>query len=155
MKLIKRMMGNQKGFSLTEVVIAMAVFGVIGVSIMLALNASSETIVSAHEMTIAESLTRSVIEYVKRSDYDSVNFPTAYYDSDAFADGVPNAVDYGTLLVLDADPYYGDYDVVVDIDRLNPESDSEDDDDGLQAITVEISYHNRSVLTTKAYKVNR
>ena len=132
---IKRIKGNQKGFSLTEVVIAMAIFGIVGASVMAALNASSKTIASAHEMTIAESLTRTTIEYVKRSDV--------------------NAVDYGTLLALDGDPYYGDYTVDVDIERLDPEADGTGDDDGVQKITVVVKYDNRPVLTTEAYKVDR
>jgi prepilin-type N-terminal cleavage/methylation domain-containing protein len=71
MNIIKRIKGNQRGFSLTEVVIAMAIFGVVGISVMIALNASSKTITSAHEITIAESVTRTEIEYIKRSAYDS------------------------------------------------------------------------------------
>ena len=70
-KVIKRMQKNQKGFSLTEVVIALAVFGVIGASIVGGLNASNRVIVSAREITTAESMTRTIIEYVKRSAYDS------------------------------------------------------------------------------------
>ena len=155
LKDIKKITGNQKGFTLTEVVIALIVFGMAGVSIMGALNVSSKTIVSAHEMTIAESLTRTTIEYVKRSTYDSTNFPTAYYDSDALGEGVTGAVDYEDLLGLDGDPYYGDYTVDVYIERLDTEADGTGDDDGLQKITVEILYDTRTVLATVAYKVNR
>jgi prepilin-type N-terminal cleavage/methylation domain-containing protein len=68
---IKQMKDNQKGFTLTEVLIALAIFAIVGTSVMFALNASSKTIVSAHEITVAESLTRTTIEYVKRSAYDS------------------------------------------------------------------------------------
>jgi prepilin-type N-terminal cleavage/methylation domain-containing protein len=71
MNILKMARGSQKGFSLTEVVIAMAVFGVVGISVMIALNASSKTITSAHEITIAESVTRTEIEYIKHSAYDS------------------------------------------------------------------------------------
>jgi prepilin-type N-terminal cleavage/methylation domain-containing protein len=71
MNILKRAKGNQRGFSLTEVVIAMAVFGVVGISVLVALNASSKTIISAHEITIAESVTRTTIEFIKRSAYDS------------------------------------------------------------------------------------
>ena len=74
--IIKRTKGSQRGFSLTEVVIGMAVFGVVGISVMFALNASSETITSAHEITIAESVTRTEIEYIKRSAYDSTIITT-------------------------------------------------------------------------------
>jgi prepilin-type N-terminal cleavage/methylation domain-containing protein len=149
-KLIGRVRSNQKGFSLAEVVVAMAIFGVVGTSVMLALNASSGTIVSAHEITIAESVTRTTIEFIKRSDYDSTNTPPLYDTDSTDAD----AVDYA-FLGLDGDPYYGDYAVDVNVERLDPQADGLGDDDGLQKITVTVTYHNRLVLTTEAYKVNR
>jgi prepilin-type N-terminal cleavage/methylation domain-containing protein len=77
MNILKMTRGSQRGFSLTEVVIAMAVFGVVGMSVMLALNASSKTITSAHEITIAESVTRTELEYIKRFAYDSTIITTA------------------------------------------------------------------------------
>ena len=140
------MTGNQKGFTLTEVLIAMTIFGIVGASVMYALNASSKTIASAHEMTVAESLTRTVIEYVKRFPYDSTNDPILY-DSDV--------EDYGNLLGLSGDPYYGDYTVDVDIERLDPEADGTGDDDNIQKITAQIFYQGRQVLMTVGYKVNR
>ena len=151
-KLIRKTKGNQKGSTLTEVIIALAIFGMVGASLLGALNTSSKALVSANEITIAESLSRTVIEHVKRSAYDSTNDPPLY-DSDSVD---VNAVDYGVLLGLDGEPYYGDYTVQVDIERLDPEADGTGDDDGMQKITVEISYQGgRWVLITEAYKVDR
>ncbi len=150
------MKNNQKGFTLTEVLIALAIFGIVGTSVMLALNASSKTIVSAHEITVAESLTRTIVEYVKRSAYDSVDYSVAppqyaMYDSRS-GDA---AGDYDTLLGLDGDPYYNDYTVNVYIEPIDTDGDVTDDD-GIQEITVEVRYDDtRTVLITEAYKVNR
>ena len=147
-KLLKKLISDQKGFTLTEVLIALVVFGMVGAAVMAGLNASNKTIVSAHEITTAESLTRTIIEYVKRSGYDaSLEAGHPAYDS--------GNTDYITLLGLDDDPYYGDYTVDVDIERLDPEGDGDTDDDGIQKITVGIYYHARSVLITAAYKVDR
>ena len=136
---IKKMKGNQKGFTLAEVLIALTVMGMVGVSVMAALNASSKTIVSSHEMTIAESLTRTEMEYIKRYPYDSTNNPPVY--------------DVG--IDLSGDPYYGDYDIIVEAVRLDPKDDGTDNDDGIQKVTVKIKYHDRLLLTTEDYKVNR
>jgi len=77
-RLIKRMkLRGQQGFTLTEVLIAATVLGIVGVSIMSGLNASSKTIISIREITIAESLTRTQAEYVRRSEYDSRKAETA------------------------------------------------------------------------------
>ena len=77
-RLIKRMkLRGQQGFTLTEVLIAATVLGIVGVSIMSGLNASSKTIISIREITIAESLTRTQTEYIRRSEYDSRKAETA------------------------------------------------------------------------------
>ena len=77
-RLIKRMkLRGQQGFILTEVLIAATVLGIVGVSIMSGLNASSKTIISIREITIAESLPRTQTEYVRRSEYDSRTAETA------------------------------------------------------------------------------
>ncbi len=148
---IKRRMRQQRGFSLTEVVISLAILGVVGASVMFALDASSHTILNAHEKTVAESLTRTVIEYVKLSPYDDASNPPRYSLAD--------------VVDLDGDPYYGEYGigpVVVEdgvtylvTERLDTHADGTDDDDGVQKITVKISYQGKVALTTEAYKVNR
>jgi prepilin-type N-terminal cleavage/methylation domain-containing protein len=71
---INKIKGDERGLSLTEIIIAMIIFAVVGSSVMFALNASSKTIISAHEITTAESLTRSLIEYIKRSEYDATRY---------------------------------------------------------------------------------
>ena len=148
---IKRRIRQQKGFSLTEVAISLAIFGVVGASVMFALDASNQTILNAHEKTVAESLTRMVVESVKHSPYDGDNDPPRY--------SLAGVVDLGS------DPYYRDYligPVVVEDDvtylvaeRLDSHADGTGDDDGIQKITVEISYRGKVALTTEAYKVDR
>lgn len=200
--------GNQKGFSLTEVIIALAIFGVVGTSVMMALNASNKTVVSAHEMTVAESVTRTEIEYIKRSAYDSSVVTTSLTgnisdsadvipvdDTGSFTSGVIQIEDeliqytgttggsftgcsrgfngttaaahnngtpvadtpiYYPITDLNADPLYGDYGIVVVGMRLDPDGDGTHNDDGIQKITVIVSYYDgRTVLTTEDYKVDR
>jgi prepilin-type N-terminal cleavage/methylation domain-containing protein len=208
MNTIKRIKGSQRGFSLTEVIIAMAVFGVVGISVLIALNASSKTITSAHEITIAESVTRTEIEYIKRSAYDSTIIITNLSaDVDDATDVIPvddaSAFDpsgiiqiedeliqyaaiagssftgcdrgfngttavahlnntpvtdtpiYSMVIDLNADPLYGDYGITVIGMRLDPEGDGTDDDDGEQKVSIIVTYRDRQLLATTAYKVDR
>lgn len=62
---------SMRGFTLVEILIALAIISVAGGSIMSALNASSKTLTSVREITTAESLTRTQTEYIRRSQYDS------------------------------------------------------------------------------------
>jgi len=132
---VKRL-GNQKGLTLIEVVIALAVFAAISVSLFIALNVSHETTHSVNEQTTAESLTRATLEYIKSCDYDDINNPPVY--------GVDPTLDIPTK-----------YSIEVTAERLDPKGDGFDNDDGIQKVTVQVKYDGELVLTTVSYKVNR
>lgn len=129
-------LGNQKGTSLVEVLLALAIFGAIVVSLFIALNVSHRTTFSVNRQTFAESLTRAELEYVKSCDYDDVNNPPVY--------GVDP-----TLYIPTG------YSIDVTAERLDPEGDGTGNDDGIQKITVQVDYDSELVVTTESYKVRR
>ncbi len=131
-------LGNQKGFSLIEVLIALTIFGAITVSLFLALNVSHKTTHSVNEQTIVESLTRSELEYVKSCDYD-----------DSLDPGHPQYEVDPSLVIPTG------YSIEVTAKRLDPEGDGTDNDDGIQKVTVEVYYDGELVLATESYKVKR
>jgi len=99
---------------------AIALIGIIVVAILTALSTASMALISADRRATAESLARTQMEYVKHSaPYDDVNDPPEYSpDLTAVPDG-----------------YYIDIEAVrVDKDEIP------DDDDGIQLITVTVSY---------------
>ena len=109
---------NQKGQTLIEVLIAIAILGVVAVAFLTALTTASGALIIADEHTTAESLARSQQEYVKSQDYDAINNPPQYsIDSNIIPDG---------------------YSVELDAIRLDPEGDGTGNDDGIQEITVEV-----------------
>jgi len=66
-----RLVSGQKGTTLIEVLIAIAILGMIAVPFLTALSTSSRALIIADERTTAESLVRSEIEYVKSQEYDA------------------------------------------------------------------------------------
>jgi prepilin-type N-terminal cleavage/methylation domain-containing protein len=64
-----RSMRAEKGFTLLEVIIAIALLGVVAVAILSGLSTGSRAILVADERATAESLARSQMEYVKSLDY--------------------------------------------------------------------------------------
>jgi len=131
-----KMLGNQKGLTLIEVLIALAVFAAISVSLFIALNVSQRTTHSVNQETTAESLTRATLEYIKSCDYDDINNPPVY--------GVDPTLDIPTK-----------YSIEITAERLDPEGDGFDDDDGIQKVTVQVKYDGELVLATENYKVDR
>ena len=128
-------MRNEKGFTLIEVIIAMALLGIIAIVFLGALATASNAIIIADERATAESLARSQMEYVKNQDYDGVNNPPQY-------------------TLLSDTP--ADYTIVIDAVRLDPNGDGTDNDDGIQKITVTVDHLEKpEVITLEDYKVDR
>jgi len=145
---VKRL-GNQKGLTLVEVLIALTVFAAIAVSLFIALNVSHKTTHSVSENTTAESLTRATLEYIKSCDYYDESCPD--YD-----EGVSPTQYYQGLVNVNIIPPTG-YTIYVSAVPIDPDTYQPlpSGDLGLQKVTVEIYYDGDLVLTTVSYKVNR
>jgi type II secretory pathway pseudopilin PulG len=63
--------GSSRGFIFIEVLIAIALIGIVAVAILGALSTSSKVLSIADERTVAESLARRQMEYVKNQGYSS------------------------------------------------------------------------------------
>jgi len=71
----KAFRGRSRGFSLIEVVIAIALIGIIAVAVLSTLSTASIALIIADKRATAESLARSQLEYVKNQPYDDINPP--------------------------------------------------------------------------------
>jgi prepilin-type N-terminal cleavage/methylation domain-containing protein len=114
----KVLQGRSRGFSLIEVVIAIALLGIIGTAILSALSTASLALIIADQRATSESIARTQMEYVKNSAYDKVNIPPQYSRDPT----IPLSYAVNTTAV-----------------RLNQDADP-NDDDGLQQITVTVTY---------------
>jgi len=125
------MIKNEKGMSLIEVLIALAILGLVAAAFLSGLATASRALIIADERTTAESLARSQMEYVKEQDYD-------YNDSQLYEQvDVESLTHPGYFISVDADPL------------RYP-------DDGIQKITVTVDHQNKEeVITLEGYKVNR
>jgi prepilin-type N-terminal cleavage/methylation domain-containing protein len=125
-------MKREKGFSLLEVMLAIALMGIIAVAFLGAMATGSRAIFIADERATAESLARSQMEYVKNLPY------------------VNEATEYG--IDPNLNPTLDGYAISVAVDPLlSP-------DDGIQKITVTVIHNyndDKEVLTLDGYKVDR
>lgn len=149
---------GQKGQSLIEVLMAVAILGVVTVAFLSALATGSKAVILADKQTTAESLTRSELEYVKSQPFSenpwSYNVSTTGYSTDSF---YPSWWD-------DTDPdfhklplEYSNYSATVTAEGYDINGDDQDDI-GIWQITVQV-YHSASpnpddlVLTTTTLQV--
>lgn len=120
-------MRSQKGFSLLENLIAMAVLGIIGVTLLSGLALAARSNIIANEITTAETLAKSQMDYVKNLPYDTSASPGYTPDTDNIPAGTGYTVDIS----------------VSELEKF------------LQQITVTVSRAGKTVTTLTDYKVNR
>jgi len=125
-------MRNQEGCSLLEVLLSLALIGIVVAGILSALSTSSRATITNDVQTTAQNLAEGQIEYVWNQQYDGTNNPPQYQ---VLAD-VPAGYSVNCTAV-----------------RLDPEEDGSDDDDGLQRITVTINFNNLTATSIEAYRV--
>lgn len=127
----KAFQGSSRGFTLIEVIIAVALLGGIALTLVSALSTASLALIITDKQTTAESLTRSQLEFIKNQPYDDINNPPQY----TTLSEIPNG-----------------YDIVITAERLDPNEDGTDNDDDIQKITIIVEYDDEEVITVEDYK---
>jgi prepilin-type N-terminal cleavage/methylation domain-containing protein len=127
-KIRKACQGSSGGFTLIEVLIALALVGIIAIAFLSALSTASMALITADERATAESLARSQMEYVKNLDYD-------YDDPYDYEQDNEEAL-----------PDHPGYFISVSVEPLHSP------DDGIQKITVIVSSDDKDIITLEDYK---
>jgi prepilin-type N-terminal cleavage/methylation domain-containing protein len=133
-KVRKAFRGGSRGFSMLEVVIAIALLGIIAVSVLSALQTAALALIIADRRATSESLARTQMEWVRYSPYEG--------DPE---EGPPQ---YDLDPAIELPP---DFTVDTTAIRLNKDE-NPNDDDGIQEITVTVSHDGRVVVTLEDYK---
>jgi type II secretion system protein I len=113
---------SQKGVTLVEVVIAMAILGILAVAFLGAINNSTETLITVDERETARNLAESQMEYVKELGYAPTYSPAT----------IPSE--------------YVGFTVNIATDEITNR------DDDIQKITVTVQHRSKDVATLVAYK---
>jgi len=117
--------GNQRGVTLAETLVALAIFGIVAVVFLSGLTISSKAVMVNQERVAAESLAKSQMEYVRAQDYDA-----SYLE-----------------IVIPADLDAQGYDVGIGVVDVHVAK--------LQKITVTVDRGGDILFTLVGYKVNR
>lgn len=156
-----RSMRNEKGFTLIEVIIAMALLGIIAIVFLGALATASKAIIIADERATAESLARSQMEYVKSQDYSIAPWAYTVTSSGRSSSPKPSWWDDNPPPLLSSN--YAGYSVEVKAEDFDADNDgvlevgiAGDEDEGIRKITVTVEHLAKpEVITLEDYKVER
>jgi prepilin-type N-terminal cleavage/methylation domain-containing protein len=69
----KAFQGHSQGFTLVEVLVAIALIGIVAIAILGAISTSSRAVSVGDVRTTAESLAREQMEYIKSQDYNAAS----------------------------------------------------------------------------------
>jgi prepilin-type N-terminal cleavage/methylation domain-containing protein len=146
-KIRKTLRGSSGGFTLIEVLVALVLFAIIGITFAGGLATSSRAVLTADVRTNAESLARTQMEYVKSQDYSAApwGYVVTHLGSTCTSGDCPPWWNSAYHL----SDQYARYTVDVEADALD------DPDNGIQEITVTVSHEGKVVITLVGYKVDR
>ncbi len=148
---------NERGFSLIEVLVALALLGIVAAAFLMALSTASRALFVADERATAESLARSQMEYVKMQRYETAPFddvatydriteiPAGYsiWSVDRTGGRVEAITATDSIIGVPWDPHGQEGGTAVYADA------------GLQRIKLIIKHHGREVITLEGFKVKR
>ena len=138
---------NSKGFSLIEVMIAMALLGIIVIAFLGAISTASMALIIADERATAESLARSQMEYVKNQEYNSNEGGEGTYEE---ITPIPDGYSIWS--------FNGNNTMVEDVVGVcwnNTINLPAGEDTGLQRIMLVIKRDDNEIITLENYKVDR
>lgn len=150
--MMKRLKNKERGFTLIEAIIALGLLGIIGIAFMTALATSSTAIIVSDKHATAESLARSEMEYVKSQDYYSKPWSYQLPSGTSPTGQLPEDWWDGSHTLPAG---YDNYTVTVEAVWLDPLEDGDGNDDGLQLITVTVTFPRddpEEVLALEGYK---
>ena len=152
--------GNSSGFTLIEVLVALALFGIIAITFLGGLTTASRAVLTADIRATAESLARTQMEHVKNQLYEGQD---QLVDGEALylkisAEDIPDG--YAIWSVRrDGEPDNGDPDDPIIAVPWNTDDDkpleSLGADSGLQRIKLIIMHEGQRIFSLESYKVDR
>ena len=133
-----RFFRGQRGISLIETVVALAILGLIGVAFLSALTTTSKAVMISDEDVTVESLAKSQAEHIKAQDY----IPVDAYD--------PVTTCYEEI-AIPAD-LISQYDIEIQAPVRVPEAAEVGEPFELQKVTVVIKRDGKGVFTMSIYR---
>ena len=125
---------NEMGITLTEVLVAVSIFAIVGVTFASALVTNAKGLLMAQQHTIAENLAKTQMEAINNAPYNATSpLPANPYDKITV---IPTGYDINIAVVL-----------------INPETGAVSASDlGVQKVTVTITCQHEPVIAVEYYK---
>jgi len=148
-KLYKTLQDSSEGMTLIEVIIALAILGLVAVTFLVGVSTALKATSLADELATAQNLAQSQVESVKNQEYD-----TAPSGGEATYDKI-SLSSYPDYYIKSSDRDSNIVDEITGIPWDSENGQPSSEDEGIQKITVVIYHDTKMVLTLEDYKVDR
>ncbi|MFC1902134.1 prepilin-type N-terminal cleavage/methylation domain-containing protein [Chloroflexota bacterium] len=128
----KSLANRERGFAIVEVLVALALLGIAGVCFLASLTTVSKSTITTDEHSTGDSMAISQMEYIFSQSYDDTNNPPQY----ALLTEIPERLSINVIS-----------------ERLDPENDGVNDDDGIQEISVIVNIGSEQLVSLTSRKV--
>ena len=128
-------MKGEEGFTLIEVLMAVMLLAICAVGMFSLLAPASRLILQTSIKENAMNLATAQLEYIKNLPYDRDTAPPVYYPEDLT--GV-----------------YPGFSPTISAERIHPVDSTETGDEGVQKITITITYEGDTITTLEGYKAD-
>jgi prepilin-type N-terminal cleavage/methylation domain-containing protein len=154
-KVGKTLQGRPRGFTLIEVLIALALFAIIAIVFAGGLSTASRAVTIADVRTRAESLARTQMEAVKNPGCVYVEAPDGGVANYTKISDIPEGYTVWSMNRDDEIVNGGSSDPVIGIPWDSENNTDVPEDSGLQKITLVIKHEGKDIVTLEGYKVDR
>jgi type II secretory pathway pseudopilin PulG len=143
----------RKGMTGIEVLVALGILGLVAVVFLGGLSTALKASYLADERSVAESLARSEMEYVKSQEYSTDAWSYTVTTSGSSSTAQPSWFDPGHALSAE----YAGYSVEVGAEDFDADEDGEldADDEGIRRITDAVKHNSEEIFVLASYKVDR
>jgi len=153
--MLKKITKSEKGISLIEVLVALALLGIIAVGFLMAVNTTAKAVFITDERATAESIARSQLESIRQQEYEeAVSSEAEYVKIDL--DGKPEYKNYSIKSVTSSgsEAFEDLADEIIAVPWDSANNIAAPGDVGLQRIKLFILHHGKVVITIEGYKVD-
>ncbi len=151
----KTLRGRSRGFTLIEVLIALALFAIIAIVFAGGLSTASRAVLTADVRATAESLARTQMEYVKELDYNDVLDDGEALYAKIDGDDIPERYMICSVDATGATVNCSPDDLIIALPWDSESNEPQGEDNGLQKITLVVKHEGRDIITLEGYKVDR
>ena len=146
--MLKKILKNKKGMNLIEVLVALALLGIIAVGFLSAISTAAKASFLSERQAIAENLARSQLENAKEQPYQAAETPDSEVEYGAITE------DYSNFSIWSVNRAGGVVEQIIGVPWDTAANTASTDDNDIQKIKIVIKHQDEEIYSLEGYKID-